>query len=367
MQPEAMQQTKHCTYIHRGQSASYALWLGALLLTASLAGCGRSSGNAVVAASQPNNPVSADASAAELQNASMALQPPSGYGGLYVQVSGDGWPQHMMVLVTIEDEQGRSETLAASDTDATGILSTGFLFPIDQRWLASESVSVVATTADGRIETKSRFEVVDPGTPIAADASTAEASSEESTGETTALPDEQANHTLILPLITNPGAESRASNRAATNTTPHVTSNGGTQVAVDVYAGGSGLCNGEGWVTIAIYSGSGFDATRIDPGSVAVQGTSADLGYNRRSSVDFVAFQSSSKAEPAARSRQAYQWLWHVDDANGDGSIDMIMEFDVNYFGLDCNAAAVYVSGRTQDGTTFEGTSHTDLLVLERS
>jgi hypothetical protein len=38
---------------------------------------------------------------ANTQNASLALQPARGYGGLYVQVSGDNWPQNMMVLVTL--------------------------------------------------------------------------------------------------------------------------------------------------------------------------------------------------------------------------------------------------------------------------
>jgi len=126
----------------------------ALLLVLGLAACGRSS-----AADEPptsSASLSADSSTqnSEIQNAAMALQPASGYGGLYVQVSGDQWPQNMMVLVTLEDEQGRSETLAASDTDQAGHLTTGFLFPIDQRWLDRESLWVVTTTADGRIESK---------------------------------------------------------------------------------------------------------------------------------------------------------------------------------------------------------------------
>jgi hypothetical protein len=176
---------------------------------------------------------------------------------------------------------------------------------------------------------------------------------------------------LILPLITNPGTERRASSRAATSTTPRVTTSGdGSQVTVGVISGDSGLCNREGWVIIAIYGGNGFDATRVDPGSVSVQGASSDLGYSENSSddsrVDFVAFRSS-RAEAAARSRQAYQWLWHLDDANGDGSIDMIMEFDIDYTGVDCNAAALSVSGRTKDGAAFEGTSRADMLVVERS
>src|SRR5690606_13191139 len=80
--------------------------------------------------------------------------------------SGSNWPQNMMVLVTLEDAQGRSETLAASDTDPAGNLTTGFLFPIDERWLASGSPWVVTTSADGSVEAKAQFTVVPPGAEI---------------------------------------------------------------------------------------------------------------------------------------------------------------------------------------------------------
>jgi hypothetical protein len=141
-------------------------------------------------------------------------------------------------------------------------------------------------------------------------------------------------------------------------------------VEIEIYPGESGQVdcrNGDSWITIAIYSSNGFDATRIDPGSVAVTGGSPDLGYGGDSTVESVAFKAANKQEPTARSRQAIQWRWHLDDADGDGSIDMVMEFRLAYTSLDCNAAAVTVNGRTQDGAAFVGTNRITMLVVERS
>jgi hypothetical protein len=180
--------------------------------------------------------------------------------------------------------------------------------------------------------------------------------------------DDQANYTVILPLIASPGAQRRGS--ATRNSTAQVSASGATQVEIEIYPGESGQIdsrNGDSWITIAIYSGNGFDATQIDPGSVAVTNGSSDMGYGGSSAVELVAFKAASKQESSARSRQAYQWRWHLDDADGDGSIDMVMEFRLDYTSLDCNAAAVTVNGRTQDGTTFVGTNRVTMLVLERS
>src|SRR4051794_23389048 len=97
----------------------------ALLL---LVPCGKSSPDKP-STSAPQLSAGASTQAGNPSNASMTLEPASGYGGLYVKVSGTKWPQNMMVLVTIEDAQGHSDTLAANDTDPSGNLTTGFLFP----------------------------------------------------------------------------------------------------------------------------------------------------------------------------------------------------------------------------------------------
>jgi hypothetical protein len=270
----------------------------------------------------------------------------------------------MMVLVTLEDAQGRSETLAASDTDSTGKLNTGFLFPIDERWLASESASVVTTTADGSIEAKANFTVVPPGSEVAMTSSV-------SATEETATVEEELAHKTVLPLIA-----STASDRDSAQSTGRATaqrnrgsssvptsSAGDLQINVDVSAGGSIDCrNGQQWITVVILSGEGFEATSVDPGSVTVSG-GPELGY--RGDTGTTTF--ITLAQPDVRSNLGqYTWRWHTDDADGDGSIDLIMEFRLDYTDLTCNADVVSVRGRTKDGKTFEGIDQADMLVLEQ-
>lgn len=338
--------------------------LSALLMTITLAACGRSS----PANQSPTLTTSASTKTNDAQNAAMTLQPASGYGGLYVQVSGEQWPQNMMVLVTLEDDQGRSETLAASDTDQAGKLTTGFLFPIDQRWLDGNSLWVVTTTADGRIEAKAEFTIVSPGAEVAATStstSTADtvATSDkksEAVTDTVAMLDKEAEHTLVLPFVSSAGVERGSNSRASRSSSSPTTSSGATQVDVDVDADGSIDCrNGDEWITVAIYSSGSFDATSVDPGSVVVSGGASDMGYGGDSTLTFAAYNSSA--------RHAYQWRWNLEDADGDGSTDMVMEFRLDYTELTCDAAVVAVTGRTRDGKQFEGTNRVDMLVLERS
>lgn len=98
----------------------------------------------------------------------LAVDPPGGYGGIYIRVTGDGWPRNMLVLVALADDTGKSSTLASVDTDFEGRLSTGFLYPIDARWLDSRAYQVIAMTADGRHEATALFQIGEPGTEIAA-------------------------------------------------------------------------------------------------------------------------------------------------------------------------------------------------------
>jgi hypothetical protein len=319
----------------------------------------------------------------------MALEPASGYGGLYIQVSGDQWPQNMMVLVTLEDAQGRSETLAASDTDQAGHLATGFLFPIDQRWLNSESLWVVTTTADGRVESKAQFTLVPPGAEVATTSTGTTASdvaaveegnavtetvtkstvAKSTVTKSTVTMNEEAKHRVVLPLVSSAGVERSQNRRASRSSSSRANSSGVTQVDIEIDPNGSRSIdcrNGQEWITVAIYSRGGFDATAVDPGSVVVSGASSDLGDGGSPANALVAFKESSKQGPVQRERRAYQWTWHLDDVDGDGSTDMVLEFRLDYTELACDAAVAAVRGRTKDGKEFEGTNRVDMLVLER-
>jgi hypothetical protein len=138
---------------------SLPMAMAALLLTIALAACSSGAANTrVVPAAQPV--------AAAQFSPTVAVSPAGGHAGIYVQVTGEGWPSNMMVVVALSDKNGRSGTLAASDTDGNGRLATGFLYPIEGRWLAPGSYVVSAETADGSFVATTEFTVVEPGTQV---------------------------------------------------------------------------------------------------------------------------------------------------------------------------------------------------------
>ena len=90
----------------------------------------------------------------------IAISPPSGYAGVYVQVVGNGWPANDLVLVTLSDDAGRSGILAASAANSSGQVTTGFLYPISPRWLSPGAHTIVAYTANGNLQASAEFQVV---------------------------------------------------------------------------------------------------------------------------------------------------------------------------------------------------------------
>jgi hypothetical protein len=105
----------------------------------------------------------------------IAISPPSGYAGVYVQVVGNGWPANDLVLVVLSDEAGRSGILAASAANPSGQVTTGFLYPISPRWLSAGAHTIVAYTADGNLQASAEFQVT-PGEGVTPAAATAQAS-----------------------------------------------------------------------------------------------------------------------------------------------------------------------------------------------
>jgi hypothetical protein len=352
-----------------------------LLVGLFVAGCGTSLFGNTPSSEEAN---ASDSSVTE-QNATLSLQPASGYGGLYVQVSGAHWPGNMMVLVTLEDEQGRSVTLAGSDTDATGNLTTGFIYPIDQRWLASPSPWVVLTTADGKIEAKAKFTTVPPGTEVAATSPLAtetvpDVAAAASVTTTEAVTTEEGNHVLALPLV-------------ASAETARSSTSGAKQVSVDISSGPINCRDGNEWFTVTILSGGDFDALSVDPGSVDVYGEpnseASQLISPMPTSIELVKSDKSEKNREKNREKKrekerekereqerpveaqnnansAYQWRWHLEDANQDGSTDMVMEFQVGITDLTCDAGVVVVTGRTNDGGRFEGSDPVTMVGLDQ-
>ncbi len=96
------------------------------------------------------------------RTAAIALAPAAGYAGTFVSVTGTGWPPSAMVLVKLADAQGRSPVLAAVATDAKGQFTTGFVYPVGERWLHPGSAAVIAHTENGKVETTAPFTVAPP-------------------------------------------------------------------------------------------------------------------------------------------------------------------------------------------------------------
>ncbi len=105
----------------------------------------------------------------------IAISPPSGYAGVYVQVVGNGWPANDLVLVVLSDDAGRSGILAASAANPNGQVTTGFLYPISPRWLSTGPHTIVAYTADGNLQASAEFQVT-PGEGVTPAAATAQPS-----------------------------------------------------------------------------------------------------------------------------------------------------------------------------------------------
>ena len=140
------------------------VWLGLLLslLATLLTAC-----PALVTPPAPFRTPSPSAAAGQPR---LQITPEEGYAGVYVQVTGQGWPINGLVLVTLMDDRGRSGILAAATVDEQGRLSTGFLYPVNRRWLVPGDHTVLAYTPDDKLQATARFTVIPPAgtTPPAA-------------------------------------------------------------------------------------------------------------------------------------------------------------------------------------------------------
>lgn len=99
---------------------------------------------------------------AEAVDARLVVSPESGYAGTYVNVEGSGWPADAVITVMIADERGHSGILVAASADVDGRFSTGFLYPLADRWLTPGAHAVIAQTSSGEIQAQGNFTVVPP-------------------------------------------------------------------------------------------------------------------------------------------------------------------------------------------------------------
>lgn len=335
-----------------------AIILGLLIPALILSGCIDALFGAAVAPTPAHVAVNhTNASAPTLQ-----VSPDSGSGGLYVQVSGAHWPQNMLVLVTLKDNRGVSDALAASNTDPTGNLTTGFIYPIDARWLDEGSYTVVATTADGLVAAKTDYLVLPPGVvPPRATETVAESSPAADPRPAT---DSMLTHKVSLPAIVLARA-------------PTANPANAQRVQIALARPGAIQCGDDNAiVTIAILTTTDFDATSVDPSTVTVAS-----GLLSKANLRPALPGDDNQVEPARRGprnprrdpeprpkptppqptpqpeNNHYEWSWYLEDTNGDGQTDLVMQFRLGYTHLPCDAPTVTLTGRTTDGRAFEGRS----------
>jgi hypothetical protein len=93
----------------------------------------------------------------------LTVNPTGGWAGQYVEIRGSGWPANQLIMVYLEDETGRSGFMAASNSDANGNLTTGFTWPLSERWLQPGPVRMVARGSNDDITAETTFAVGRPG------------------------------------------------------------------------------------------------------------------------------------------------------------------------------------------------------------
>lgn len=87
----------------------------------------------------------------------LVIEPLRGTAGQYVQTRGSGWPPNELVLIHLQDDRGRSGILATDLSDTDGTFTTGFTWPISERWLQEGAQTVLARTQDDSTSTTAIF------------------------------------------------------------------------------------------------------------------------------------------------------------------------------------------------------------------
>jgi hypothetical protein len=169
----------------------------------------------------------------------------------------------------------------------------------------------------------------------------------------------------VLPLIASEGVEKSASsskNKGSSNQAATI-----TQVEFEIKPLGSNSIDcrkTDRWITVAIHTTSGFDATTVDPGSVTVTDGPKKVSYGGsreyggEAGITLVAYQASNS--------NAYQWRWSLDDVDGDGDTDMVLEFRLDYVNLSCTTTTLAVSGNTTDGRHFESAHRVERISIQK-
>jgi hypothetical protein len=97
-------------------------------------------------------------------------------------------------------------------------------------------------------------------------------------------------------------------------------------------------------IPVAVLTTPNFDATTLDPSTVCFGADPPPGGttsYNQPPGVD-------------ADCNEAHR-TGHLEDVDGDGDLDMVLHFETRQTGIDPGDTEARLTGRTTDGTPFEG------------
>ena len=253
----------------------------------------------------------------------ISVSPESGRGGTYINVQGSGWASNDTVLLKLRDAQGTGSVLAATPVDVDGGFSTGFIYPVGNRWISSASYTIVAQSQGGEIEVTAPFTRTDSDGEIAESSSTAEAPSKEAaqaTAEPVAQNRDGGGGTPVGPYVqlrpNNGGAETRVTVRGGgfpADVKVNIflsglvrTSGGGDtggDTAADagnrphVYA--NAVSNGTGDFEVAFTMPRTWpDGTEIETGPLSLLAATVDFEITATARFDYVTTAASTATSP---------------------------------------------------------------------
>ena len=102
-------------------------------------------------------------------DATISLDPNSGYSGTLVRVSGQDWQPGEVVFIRLRTASGQTDenyAYAGAVVDDQGRFESSFTFPYEPRWLEDDSVDVVARAEASGIQTDASFKIIRPAEVI---------------------------------------------------------------------------------------------------------------------------------------------------------------------------------------------------------
>jgi len=109
--------------------------------------------------------ITAQAPSVSPDSAMISVNPPAGYAGTRITVSGQGWGPGEVVFIRLappSDEGQDSFVYAGAVTDESGCFTTRFIFPQEGKWLGLGTVRIVASASGSGRSVSALFRIMAP-------------------------------------------------------------------------------------------------------------------------------------------------------------------------------------------------------------